>query len=615
MSFQRRTIMAGELRAEHIGQRVVLNGWVDGVRDMGGVLFFDVRDRSGKAQCVIRPVQSTASTESRTLYETARKLRSEFVVAVAGIARRRENSNPKIPTGEIEIEISDLEILNPSEVPPFEVKEDTNANEDLRLKYRYLDLRRPSLQANLAMRHKIVKSIRDYFDERGFYEIETPIMMKATPEGARDFLVPSRLHPGSFYALPQSPQLYKQVLMIAGFDRYFQIARCFRDEDLRADRQPEFTQLDVEMSFPNEDIVYDVMENCLARVWSDVGLTLPSPFVQLSYQEAMSRFGTDKPDLRYGLEIQTLTEILRGKTEFKVFNDVLEKRLGVIAAVVAPATSNGAPATSSGAPATSSGAPAAWSRKQLDTLTDLAKVYGAGGLVWVKLTAEGCDSSAKKFLPEDVLKDICSVCGAQVGDLILIISHPKWERAYTILGALRIELAKRLELLKGKEHTFAPAWITNFPMFEEDEESHSFTFKHHPFTSPDPRDWARRSEGLEHVRARAYDIVINGYELGSGSIRIHDRTMQEEVFDLLGHTKAQQIEKFGFILEAFQYGAPPHGGMALGIDRIVMLCTGTDNIRDVIAFPKTTSMQNLMDGSPSVIEERQLKDLHLAIHK
>jgi aspartyl-tRNA synthetase len=595
MAFERRTMMAGELRKEHIGQRVVLNGWVDGVRDMGGVLFFDIRDRSGKSQCVIKPLLS-ASTESTTLYETARKLRSEFVVAVGGSVQLRENPNPKLPTGEIEIEISYLEILNSSEVPPFEVKEDTNANEDLRLKYRYLDLRRPSLQANIAVRHKIVKSIRDYFDERGFYEIETPIMMKATPEGARDFLVPSRLHPGSFYALPQSPQLYKQVLMIAGFDRYFQIARCFRDEDLRADRQPEFTQLDVEMSFPNEDIVYEVMENCLARVWSDVGLTLPSPFVQLSYQEAMSRFGTDKPDLRYGLEIQTLTEILRGKTEFKVFNEVLEKRLGVIGAVVAPGG-------------------AAWSRKQIDTLTDLAKVYGAGGLVWIKVTTEGYDSSAKKFLTDDVLKNIRSVCGAQVGDLILVISHPKWERAYTILGALRIELAKRLDLLKGKENTFAPAWITNFPMFEEDEETHTFTFKHHPFTSPDPRDWARRGEGLEHVRARAYDIVINGYELGSGSIRIHDRKMQEEVFDLLGHTKEQQIEKFGFILEAFQYGAPPHGGMALGIDRIVMLCCATDNIRDVIAFPKTTSMQNLMDGSPSVVEERQLKELHLGIQK
>src|SRR5665213_3545138 len=597
MSFERRTIMAGELRKEHEGQRVVLNGWVDGVRDMGGVLFFDVRDRSGKAQCIARPSSHRTDLSDPTdsadrSNETARKLRNEFVVAVGGLVQQRENPNSKLPTGEVEIEISYLEILNSSEVPPFEVKEDTNANEDLRLKYRYLDLRRPSLQANIAMRHKIVKSIRDYFDERGFYEIETPIMMKATPEGARDFLVPSRLHPGSFYALPQSPQLYKQVLMIAGFDRYFQIARCFRDEDLRADRQPEFTQLDVEMSFPNEEIVYEVMESCLARVWADVGLTLPSPFAQLSYHEAMSRFGTDKPDLRYGLEIQTLTEILRGKTEFKVFNDVLEKRLGVIGAVVAPGA-------------------AAWSRKQLDTLTDLAKVYGAGGLVWIKVTAEGFDSSAKKFFTDDVLKDIRSVCCAREGDLILIISHPKWERAYTILGALRIELAKRLELLKGKEFEFAPAWITNFPMFEEDEETHSFTFKHHPFTSPDPRDWAQRSEGLEHVRARAYDIVINGYELGSGSIRIHERKMQEEVFDLLGLTREQQIEKFGFILEAFQYGAPPHGGMALGIDRIAMLCCGTENIRDVIAFPKTTSMQSLMDNAPSVVEPRQLAELKL----
>jgi aspartyl-tRNA synthetase len=590
MSYRRRTIMAGELRSEHIGQQVVLKGWVDGHRDLGSLIFFEVRDRSGKVQCV----SPFASTSTIDLLLIASGLRNEYVVCVAGVVRERSNKNPKIPTGDVEIEFESIEILNKSDVPPFEVKEDTTANEDLRLKYRYLDLRRPSLQKNIAMRHKIVKTIRDYFDERGYYEIETPILMKATPEGARDFLVPSRIHNGSFYALPQSPQLYKQVLMIAGFDRYFQIARCFRDEDLRADRQPEFTQLDVEMSFPDEGMVYEVMENCLARVWANIGLELPSPFLQLSYHEAMSRFGTDKPDLRYGLEIQTLTEMVRGKTEFKAFNEVLEKRLGVIGAVVAPGGG-------------------AWSRKQLDTLTDLAKVYGAGGLVWIKVTGETCDSSAKKFLSDDLLRDIRSVCGARDGDLILVVSHPKWERAYTILGALRTELAKRLGLLEGKQFEFAPAWITNFPMFEEDEEKASFTFKHHPFTSPDPRDWSHRSEGLQHVRARAYDIVVNGYELGSGSIRIHDRKMQEEVFDLLGLTKEEQIEKFSFILDAFQYGAPPHGGMALGIDRIVMLCCGTENIRDVIAFPKTTSMQNLMDGSPSIIEERQLRELGIAI--
>ncbi len=592
MSFERRTHMAGDIRSAHIGQRVVLKGWVDGVRDMGGVMFLDVRDRSGKAQCIVRP-QGNATDPSDRTYELARKLRNEFVISVAGVVRERSNKNPKLPTGDIEVEVEKIEILNASEVPPFEVKEDTTANEDLRLKYRYLDLRRPSLQAIIAARHKIVKSIRDYFDERGFYEIETPILMKATPEGARDFLVPSRQHPGSFYALPQSPQLYKQVLMIAGFDRYFQIARCFRDEDLRADRQPEFTQLDVEMSFPDEGMVYDVMENCLARVWSNLGLTLPSPFLQLSYHEAMSRFGTDKPDLRYGLEIQTLTEMVRGKTEFKPFTDVLEKRLGVIGAVVAPGGG-------------------AWSRKQLDTLTDLAKVYGASGLIWIKVAAEGCDSSAKKFLSDDLLRDIRSVCGAREGDLILVVSHPKWERAYTILGALRTELAKRLELLKGKEFEFAPAWITNFPMFSENEDG-TFTYQHHPFAAPNTHDWARRHEGLGQVRGRVYDIVMNGYELGSGSIRIHERAMQEEVFDLLGHTKEQQEEKFGFILDAFKYGAPPHGGMALGIDRIVMLCCGTDNIRDVIAFPKTTTMQNLMDGSPSVVEARQLAELKIQI--
>jgi aspartyl-tRNA synthetase len=591
MQFKRRTVMAGELRAANIGERVVLNGWVDGHRDLGGMIFFDVRDRTGKIQCVVPAPEPASQSE---VYDSARKLRNEFVVVAEGMVRERSNKNAKIPTGEIEVAVEFAAILNTSEVPPFEVKEDTNANEDLRLKYRYLDLRRPSLQKNLMVRHRICQTIRHYFDERGFLEIETPILMKATPEGARDFLVPSRLHPGSFYALPQSPQLYKQVLMIAGLDRYFQIAKCFRDEDLRADRQPEFTQLDVEMSFPSEDLVYDVMEGCLAAVWKELGLTLPSPFLQLSYHEAMSRFGTDKPDLRYGLEIQTLTEMLRGKTEFKVFNDVLEKRHGAIGAVVAPGGG-------------------AWSRKQLDTLTDHAKKYGAGGLVWIKITTEGYDSSAKKFISDDLLRGITSVCGAREGDLVLIASHAKWERAYTILGALRTELAKRLNLLEGKAFEFAPAWITNFPMFEEDEDTASFTFKHHPFTSPDPHDWQRRADGLAPIRARAYDIVINGYELGSGSIRIHDRTMQEEVFHLLGLSKEEQIEKFGFILEAFQYGAPPHGGMALGIDRIAMLCCGTENIRDVIAFPKTTSMQSLMDTAPSHVDASQLQELRIVV--
>lgn len=581
--------MAGELRQSHIGERVILNGWVDSNRDLGGLLFFDVRDRAGKAQCVVEP-----STESTPVYDKARQLRSEFVVAVEGVVRQRERPNSRITTGEVEVLVEHLEILNTSEVPPFEIKEDVTANEDLRLRYRYLDLRRPSLQQNLMLRHKITQAIRRYFDERGFIEIETPILMKATPEGARDFLVPSRIHPGSFYALPQSPQLYKQILMIAGMDRYFQIAKCFRDEDLRADRQPEFTQLDVEMSFPNEEAIFDVMENCLVRIWEDLGYKIPHPFLQLSYHEAMSRFGSDKPDLRYGLEIQTLTEMVRGKTEFKVFNDVLEKRQGTIAAVVAPGG-------------------ASWTRKQIDSMTDLAKVYGAGGLIWIKVGEDGFDSSAKKFLSESLLEDISSVCGAHKGDMVLVISHAKWERAYTILGALRTELAKRLNLLEDKQFEFAPAWVTNFPMFEEDEDSGSFTFKHHPFTSPDPHDWERREDGLQHIRARAYDIVVNGYELGSGSIRIHDRTMQEQVFDLLGLTPDEQKEKFGFILEAFQYGAPPHGGMALGIDRITMLCAGTENIRDVIAFPKTTSMQSLMDNAPSVVDPRQLEELKIKI--
>jgi aspartyl-tRNA synthetase len=579
MQFRQRTHYAGTLTSQNIGETIVVNGWVDGNRDLGGLLFFDVRDRSGKLQCVIEPTPAT-----EMLYEEGRTLRSEFVVSVEGTLRQRERPNPKMPTGDVELVVSALEILNASEVPPFEIKEEVTANEDLRLRYRYLDLRRQNLQKNLITRHKICQSLRKYFDERGFIEIETPVLMRATPEGARDFLVPSRLHKGSFYALPQSPQLYKQILMVAGMDRYFQIVKCFRDEDLRADRQPEFTQLDVEMSFPTEEVVYDVMEGCLVRIWEDLGMMLPTPFVRLSYHEAMSRFGSDKPDLRYGLEIVTLTEFLRGKTDFKPFAETLEKKKGVIGAVVATGG-------------------ASWSRKQIDTLTDHAKIYGAGGMIWVKVTDEGI---------EDILQDIVAGSGAHKGDLICIIPHKDWERCYTILGALRTELAKRLELLKGKEKTFAPAWVTSFPMFEEIEETGTFAPKHHPFTSPDLHDWQRKEHsGLGDIRARAYDIVLNGYELGSGSIRIHDRSLQEEVFNMLGLTKEQQEEKFGFLLQAFQYGTPPHGGMALGIDRIAMIACGTDNIRDVIAFPKTTSMQSLMDNAPSAIEVEQLRELHI----
>jgi aspartyl-tRNA synthetase len=552
------------------------------------LLFFDVRDRSGILQCVVEPSETT-----HLLYEEGKKMRAEFIVSVQGKLRKRSNPNPKIPTGEVELLAESLTILNEAEVPPFVIEEEVKANEDLRLKYRYLDLRRPSLQKNLMTRHKITQSIRNFFDSRGFIEVETPMLMKATPEGARDFLVPSRLHPGEFYALPQSPQIYKQILMVAGLDKYFQIVKCFRDEDLRADRQPEFTQLDVEMSFPDEETVYDAMEGCLRKVWEDVGYSLPE-FPRYSYKEVMERFGSDKPDLRYELEIATLTEVLRGKTEFKVFNDVLIKKQGTIGAIVVPGG-------------------AAWSRKQIDELTEHAKKYGAGGLVWVKKTAEGIDSSAKKFLTSELHDAIAQKCAMKEGDLALIAVHEKWSKAYTILGAVRIEVAKRLNLLEGKRFEFAPLWVLNFPMFELDEESGQFNAMHHPFTSPVVEDWNSKTDDLAAIRARAYDIVMNGYELGSGSIRIHDRKLQSEVFDMLGLSKDEQEKKFGFMLNAFRYGAPPHGGMALGIDRIAMLCCGTDNIRDVVAFPKTTSMQGLMEDCPSVIEERQLKELHVSI--
>lgn len=583
-----RTHYAGALDASQVGTRIVVNGWINSHRDLGSLLFFDVRDRFGVVQCVVEP-----TPETMFLYEEGKGLRSEFVVSIEGTLRKRSNPNPKIATGEVEILVGSIVVLNEAEVPPFVIEDEVKANEDLRLKYRYLDLRRPKLQRNLLIRHRVTKSIRDHFDSRGFVEIETPMLMKATPEGARDFLVPSRIHPGEFYALPQSPQIYKQILMVAGMDRYFQIVKCFRDEDLRADRQPEFTQLDVEMSFPDEEMVYDVMESCLRKVWTDVGLELP-PFPRYSYKEVMERFGSDKPDLRYEVEIATLTERLRGRTEFKVFNDVLQKKQGTIGAVVVPGG-------------------AAWSRKQIDEMTEIAKTYGAGGLVWLKKTAEGVDSSAKKFLSPEIHAEIAEACDMKVGDLALIACHEKWSRAYTILGALRIEIAKRLNLLEGKQFVFAPLWVLNFPMFELDEESGQYNAMHHPFTSPVVEDWQNKTDDLAAIRARAYDIVVNGYELGSGSIRIHDRALQSEVFDMLGLSEEEKEKKFGFMLNAFRYGAPPHGGMALGIDRITMLCAGTDNIRDVIAFPKTTSMQGLMEDCPSTIDPRQLAELKIAV--
>jgi aspartyl-tRNA synthetase len=588
MQIPHRTHYAGTLSASEISQQITINGWIDSNRDLGGLLFFDVRDRSGILQCVIEPSESTG-----LLYEEGKRMRSEFVVSVIGNLRKRSNPNPKIPTGEVELVVTSLTILNEAEVPPFVIEEAVRANEDLRLKYRYLDLRRPSLQRNLMIRHRITQSIRNFFDSRGFVEVETPILMKATPEGARDFVVPSRLHHGEFYALPQSPQIYKQILMVAGLDKYFQIAKCFRDEDLRADRQPEFTQLDVEMSFPDEEMVYDVMENCLRQVWKDVGYELPE-FPRYSYKEVMERYGSDKPDLRYDLEIATLTEKLRGKTEFKVFNDVLVKKQGTIAAITVPGG-------------------AAWSRKQIDEVTEVAKTYGAGGLVWIKRTAEGFDSSAKKFLSPEVFQEIADTCNANEGDLILIATHEKWSRAYTICGAVRIDVSKRLNLLAGKERSFAPLWVINFPMFELDEATGKFNPQHHPFTSPVVSDWETRDQDMEGIRARAYDIVVNGYELGSGSIRIHDRKLQAEIFDMLGLSKEEQELKFGFMLDAFRYGAPPHGGMALGIDRIAMICCGTDNIRDVVAFPKTTSMQGLMEDCPSAIDPRQLQELKIEV--
>lgn len=590
-----RTHSCGELRAEHIGTSVTLMGWVARRRDFGELTFVDLRDRAGITQVVFN---SQDSVEAHT---KAKELRGEFVIAVSGkvVARADNTRNPKIATGDVEVQARDLYVLNDSRTPPFQLDAaaDSLAAEDLRLKYRYLDLRRPQLQANLRLRHRVLSEIRSYMDSRGFTEIETPILIKSTPEGARDYIVPARVQPGKFFALPQSPQLFKQLCMIAGLDKYFQIAHCFRDEDLRADRQPEFTQLDVEMSFANPEHIYELIEGLFARVFKLIDVNLPIPFPRFSFAEVMDRFGSDKPDLRIsGMELKDLSVPLEG-TDFAPFAEALSGG-GQIKGIVVP---NGA----------------TLSRKTLDDLQEFAKRYGATALAWIKLGDE-TTSSLLKSLGEETIKRLAHAVVANTGDAVLIVSG-KTKVVAAALGALRNELARREKLIP--QNVYAPLWVTDFPMFEYHEEDGRYYSMHHPFTSPVDEDLSlleRAVEGgetelLGRIRTKAYDPVINGVEMASGSIRIHRRDVQRLVFKALGMTTEEARQRFGFFLDALEYGTPPHGGIAPGIDRLMMVLAGTDNMRDVIAFPKTASAADLMIDAPGEVDPKQLEELHLKI--
>ena len=580
-----RTHNCGELTAKQVGKQVTLCGWVDRRRDHGKLIFIDLRDRWGKTQLVFDP------EGNREVHKLSEKLRPEFVIRAHGLVEKRPEGtqNPKIPTGEIEVRTGKLEILNPSETPPFEILDDTDVSEELRLKYRFLDLRRPLMFNRLRDRHRITKIVRDYFDELGFVEVETPMLTKSTPEGARDYLVPSRLDPGSFYALPQSPQLFKQILMIAGFDRYFQLARCLRDEDLRADRQPEHTQIDVEMSFVAEDDIISTVEGLfvkIVRLMRQVDVS--TPFPRMTYDEAMNRFGSDKPDLRYGLELVDLTSSLEG-SKFEVFQEVIKKK-GVVKGLKIAGKN--------------------FSRSDFDVLTTLAKDFGAKGLVWFKVGTDGLESPVAKFFTPEQQKKLTGAFQAKGGDTLFLVAGD-WLTVCTALGALRSRLAAESGLDRSKDLKFA--WITDFPLFQWNEEEKRIDAVHHPFTAPREEDLKLLEQEPLKVRARAYDIILNGSEVGGGSIRIHREDVQKKVFQTLGISDQEAEGKFGFLLRALRYGAPPHGGIAVGLDRLCTLLGGLDSIREVIAFPKTQKGTCLMTEAPSKVSERQLKELHLKL--
>ena len=584
----KRTHMCGELRLEHAGQTVTVNGWVDRVRDNGGVLFLLLRDRAGIVQCTFD------KSVNADLFDIAFTCRTEFVVAVKGklVARDEAAINKKMPTGEVEIIAEDIRILSKAETTPFEIDDTKEVGDQIRLKYRYLDLRRPSMQKNLMLRHRVTQVARNYFDEHGFLEIETPMLTKSTPEGARDYLVPSRVHPGKFYALPQSPQQYKQLLMLSGMDRYIQITRCFRDEDLRADRQPEFTQIDLEMSFVEQDDVIAVNEGFLQRVFKevlDVDIQLPLP--RMTWQDAMDKYGSDKPDVRFGFEIKDISDIA-GDCSFKVFKDTVANG-GTVRLINVNGYADKFP------------------RKEIDKLGEFVKTYKAKGLAWTRLHEGSTTSSYAKFLTEEENKAILDRAGAKDGDLVLIVGDEKNTVVWAALGALRCEIAKQLGILDPKDFRFL--WVTEFPMFEWSEEENRYMAMHHPFTAPMVEDEDKILTDKANCRARAYDIVLNGVELGGGSIRINTPEMQEKAFQALGISEEDIQERFGHLVNAFKFGAPPHGGLAYGLDRLCMLMAGAPSIRDVIAFPKVQNASDLMMACPDVVDDKQLDDLSIAV--
>jgi aspartyl-tRNA synthetase len=584
VNFAIRTISCGELRKTHAGTEVVLNGWVQRRRDHGGLIFVDLRDRSGLVQVVFNPEINQAA------FELADKLRNEYVVSIKGKvnARTEATINPNIVTGEIEVLGLRLDILNEAKTPPIYIAENIDADENVRLRYRYLDLRRPEMQRNIILRHRVVKIARDFLDAQGFLEIETPILQKSSPEGARDYLVPSRVNPGNFFALPQSPQIFKQLLMVSGFEKYFQIARCFRDEDLRADRQPEFTQIDIEMSFLNQEMLLEMMEELMAKIFKEtLGVTVALPLQKMEYQEAMARFGSDKPDIRFGLELVEISDLV-ANCRFKVFNTVVANG-GKVVGITVPGCAN-------------------YTRSQLDELSPLAAVYGAKGLAYLVLTEEGIKSPITKFFSEAELAQIVERFGAKNGDLILLIAD-KPTVALTAMGQVRLEFGRRLQLIPENEFKFL--WVVNFPLLEYDETEKRYVAVHHMFTAPNPEDLELLDTDPLKVRSDSYDLVLNGMELGGGSIRIFQRSLQEKIFKLIGLSTEEAYDKFGYLLDAFEYGTPPHGGIAFGLDRLVMLLTGSNSIRDVIAFPKTASATCLMSGAPSRVTPRQLKELSI----
>ncbi|MBR4859564.1 MAG: aspartate--tRNA ligase [Clostridia bacterium] len=587
MTGLKRTNYCGDLRLSDAGKTVTVAGWVQRQRDLGALIFIDLRDREGIVQLAFD--EST----SKDVFEKAASARSEYVLMAQGVVRERSAKNTEIPTGEIEIEVTDLRILAKSETPPFEIIEDCQTAELTRLKYRYLDLRRPDLQKNILLRHKITKITRDYFDENGFIEIETPILIKSTPEGARDYLVPSRIHKGKFYALPQSPQLYKQLSMVAGFDRYMQIARCFRDEDLRADRQPEFTQIDLEMSFVDMEDVLAIGEGYMARVFKEaLGVDIQLPLPRLTYKEAMERYGSDKPDTRFGMEIYDLSETVKG-CGFGVFTGALEAG-GSVRGI------------------TAKGAVNTLTRKEIDKLTEMVRGIGAKGLAWVRMNDDGTmASSFAKFLTEDEMNALLEKADAKAGDVVLIIGDGKNSTVLSVLGALRQAVAKKLDIIPEKQYNLL--WITEFPFFDWDEDAQQFVAMHHPFTSPmdECLDYLESDKGA--VRAKAYDLVLNGVELCSGSIRITNPDLQARIFSLLGLSDEEAHNKFGYLLDAFKYGAPPHGGMGIGLDRLVMQMLGSESLRDVIAYPKVQNASEPMTECPAVVDGIQLDDLGIAI--